>query len=259
MEAWKGYNHSTTNQTRLVQLMNLSTADWRVGTLPPYVIAINGSFNTSTDSFPSLLANRAPDTKAFVIEHAGKVVVKSADIQTIAYTIPLGFVALITCLYYCWSSSRPITAQPVAAGGSASEREGFMPVSLFEEKLQQYYSSDKTEAEVREKDLAEQPIEWSDVEEAAELLRQWYDVKSKIMEQRMSLEANAVATRGLLERQGNSLLDELEARVSDWEIHIAGPQNRVEGVLDEDRAQEEAEIREIARIVREAIASRNDV
>jgi hypothetical protein len=240
--------------------MNLSTVDWRVGPLPPYVIAVNGSFNSSTDSIPSLWANRSTGLKAFVIEHTGKVVVKSADIQTIAYTVPILFVAIITFLYYYLSrSSRPAQSEPVAAGGSASQREGFMSVSLFQEKLQQYYSSDKTEAEVREKDLAEQPIEWSDVEEVAELLRQWYDVKSKIMEQRMSLEANAVVTRGLLERQSNSLLDELEARVSEWEMYIAEPQNRVEGVLDEERVQEEAEVQEIARIVREAIASRGEV
>lgn len=75
----------------------------------------------------------------------------------------------------------------VESGGNRhpdNHHQGFVSVSFFDARLNEFYSSDKTEFEELEKDLAEQPIAWSDVEEVTELLRQWYSLKMELMQQK---------------------------------------------------------------------------
>lgn len=258
MEAWNGYNLSTTNYTQWLWLLNLSTVEWRIGKFPPNVIAVNGSFNASRGAnyINSSLGNDTGGSKIFILTYDDTAPrLNATQVQLIAYLLSPVLAALMIFAYMSLPLG-PKHSQPskdtLSSLESATDEPRFMPVSEFEEKLRLYYSSDKTEAEVQQKDFSEDPIEWSDVEGVAELLRQWYDVKSQIVSQRKSLEADAAEKRRQLEDRGKSLLEEIEARASEWERHIDGGQNRVHDISDKERRRERTEVLEVLRSIQEA-------
>lgn len=191
MESWEHYNYYTYNPSGWVELLNLSTAEWGIGYLPPSVIAINRTVNDA-DHFP-------PD--AFVIQNAAIGTFLSRDVEKVVFGATSGLVILWA---FCWVafqcyrnslfSPRKLTASN--SGNSAnsvfshdtdatqielanlgSGNTKFLKAEEFKQQLHNfYYEPVATELELYEKDFVKEDVSAADVETVTELLRKMYDL-----------------------------------------------------------------------------------
>jgi len=97
MESWDGENYYTTNFTEMVALMNLSTAEWGVGYLPPNLVAIPDALN-DTYGFGS-------DT--LVIEYAARTEVGSRDTEKVIFGVTSGVVILWAAVWLWFPDLSP--------------------------------------------------------------------------------------------------------------------------------------------------------
>lgn len=100
MESWEGYNYYTTNSSKWILLMNLSTSEWGVSPLPPFLVALNGS-----------LADQPPDVEynssTLVIEHAGQAETGDRATEKIIFGITSA-IAISFWLVWLWMNRKTL-------------------------------------------------------------------------------------------------------------------------------------------------------
>lgn len=237
MESWRGHNYYTTNTTKWVELMNLSTSEWNIGRLPPNVVAIPGTLNASYN-FP-------PET--FVIENASQVTFGSRDIEKVLFGATSGLVLLWAFSWLAWNWWKGILLEPRGSSTLPSSEEtepghsldgetahnssmlelgamgdgGFVTAKSFKDELNVYYENVRTELELYEKNPRVDGVDPEDVEAGTELLRRIYDTQLGIYAMQNSHEVTQ-RERDQMAEQSEALLADLRKLVASWS---SGKQN----------------------------------
>ncbi|KAG7284674.1 hypothetical protein NEMBOFW57_009283 [Staphylotrichum longicolle] len=229
MKSWNGYNYYTTDPQKWVQLMNLSTAEWNIGPLPPNVVAIPGPLNSSYN-FPA---------GVLVIENASRTTFGSRDIENVIFGATAGLVplwALPWFGYHWWQGTLlnpkgsahhdeepddgggyPRDASPsgTTVFGSGGGGGGFMPADRFREELDAIYEDVRTELELYERTIQVDGVSAEDVEGGTELLRKLYETRLKIWASQNALEYSNEEWDLWLD-QCDALMAGLKSLVDSW-------------------------------------------
>ncbi|CAM1505506.1 Fc.00g111430.m01.CDS01 [Cosmosporella sp. VM-42] len=252
MESWHGYNYYTRDPRQWVKLMNLSTTEWGIGFLPANLYAIPDSYNDSW-KFP---------VNATVIQHAAKTEVGSRDIEKIIFGVASGIV-ILWAIVWLWINRNKLpgvgddnpnpnlrtngngfetASQGTSVTALTAYGENFVKAADFQNQLRYfYYESDKSELEIREKDLQAEDVTADDIEAATKLLRDMYSLDLRLFARQNSRETTQ-AQRNEWMCQSDAILDELNRLVATWDINMNNPQAM--GVTEKER-NEIAEIRDI--------------
>ncbi|KAI1737448.1 hypothetical protein F4680DRAFT_428690 [Xylaria scruposa] len=182
MESWAGYNYYTTNSTTWVELMNLSTAEFGLGSLPPGVRAVPGDLNNSNQF--------ANDT--YVIEHAGRGQFDEGTAANIVFGVVTA-VAVLLAIIWLWFNFKtmlhprnsnkqdllPRTNSLTSLSGgtigmTTIQDDQFCSARDFEDQIFNfYYEPINTEIEFAEK-TANEVIDVEDIEAVTDLVRKMY-------------------------------------------------------------------------------------
>ncbi|KAF4467745.1 hypothetical protein FALBO_5376 [Fusarium albosuccineum] len=187
MESWKGHNYYTTDHKKWVQLMNLSTQEWRIGYLPAKLVAIPGKLNSSYDI--------ADD--AILIQEVAQDKAGSRATEKIIFGVASGIVLLFMFIWIVvnWKN----LSSPNGDDGKREDRDSSTRSSLpgtleanpdndesleFRDFCRQlrdfYYFSDRSELEAVEKDMLEDRDWVGDLETASALLRKVYRLELRL-------------------------------------------------------------------------------
>lgn len=244
MESWRGLNYLTKNPTKWVELMNLSTVEWGVGYFPAGVVAIPGRLNV-TYNFPA---------GTIVIENASKSEVGSRDVEKIIFGITSGVVILWAAIWlflnrlkFSTDGTEPLlpTGSDVASHGTSitlnNLDENFITAGDFHHKLRYfYYESEKTEPEIREKNLNEESVDADDVEKATSLLREMFNLDLLIWAKQNSRQTTRGGRADMMAKS-DAILFEVNRLVKSWDTNLKDT-----GASDTEK-QEMMEIVEILR------------
>ncbi|GAB1320807.1 hypothetical protein MFIFM68171_11017 [Madurella fahalii] len=230
MESWEGHNYLTSLPTKWVELMNLSTAEWNLGWLPPNVVAIPGALN-DTHNFPS---------GTFVIENAARTDLGSRNAEAVVFGL-CSAVALVWGVgWLFWSikdgtllKPRPGAArllsrgrhsgETLAAGHEDGSEEGMggagwggFHAAEFEKRLDKYYPRFASHAEVYERD-GRGALEAGEVVGVSELLVRIFrnDTQLKALQSAPGVGSDEMER---LRAQSDAMLAEVHRRVNTWTV-----------------------------------------
>ncbi|KAM5343203.1 hypothetical protein ACJ41O_014169 [Fusarium nematophilum] len=233
MESWraKGLNYLTSDPEKWVILMNLSTVEWGIGYLPPTVVAVPGSLNSS-HSFPD---------DAIVIQHAGQDKAGSRDTEKIIFGLASGIVIIAMALWLCINRRNLLHPQEQNLNGTSTTNldgggdgtdavslrttttefttygEDFLTEKDFCERLRVfYYQSDKSELEAVGRDIYDDGLTEEDIEAASALLRKMYTRDLELWSNSESVETTP-AERNRLKFESDAILAEVNRLVNSWE------------------------------------------
>ncbi|KAK2779584.1 hypothetical protein CKAH01_02932 [Colletotrichum kahawae] len=240
MDSWKGHNYYTTNISRWVDLMNISTTDWGVGWLPPNIVAIPYALNDS-------IAARYPENTTF-IENASKTTTGDRATEKIVFGVVSGLAILwaVVWLYYSLRTDRfeyrPINLGSSDTYGQAKSRRDssshgarengssqLMDVEEFKRNLMKFYSQIKTGLEYEDKPNNEDAcIKGDDVEVVTNLLRTMYDLDLSIWS-RQDIHAgeNHEIHNAESRVRSNAIWAEVRKIVGKWEVGLTNGSMRL--------------------------------
>ncbi|KAK7427625.1 hypothetical protein QQZ08_005900 [Neonectria magnoliae] len=234
MDSWRNQNYYTRNTTRWVELMNSSTAEWRIGFFPANVVAISGRLNDTYD-FPS---------NATVIENASKTTNKKVPPESVVFIVVS--IIVVLCMIWWASANRAEIFSPRKSQAWKSTEptptipENFVQASEFDRQLQNfYYNGDKSLPEVREKDPRVDIISTEDIEDAGALFRKMYGLDMSLWATQNSRQVTP-AERNKMKYQSDAILSEVRRLVRAWQVNMDSPHTA---------AATEAEQRQMAEIL----------
>lgn len=245
MESWQGLNYLTKNPTKWVELMNLSTVEWGVGYLPAGVVAIPGKLNV-TYNLPA---------GTIVIQNASKSEVGSRDVEKIIFGITSGVVILwagiwlyLNRLKFSTRGTEPLlpTGSDAASHGTSitlnNRDENFVSASEFYHQLRYfYYESEKSEPEIKEKNLDEESVEADDIEKATALLREMFNLDLMIWAKQSSRQTTR-GERAEMMAKSDAILAEVNRLVAAWDVNLNDPRRTAATDMEKQEMMEIVEI-----------------
>ena len=246
MESWEGHNYLTGANSKWVELMNLSTAEWNMGWLPPNVVAIPGALN-DTYNFPL-------DT--FVIQYASMSQIGPDNIEAVVFGVCSAIAWVWALAWLAWgvkdkSLLKPRAWARLASGGRTGRGsndvhlghyqnappisgedgdgiasgsgsgidlvEGEFYAADFEKRLDRYYPRFASYSEVYERDAKTGALEADEVTAASELLVRMLRNDSKL---RALQRATGVGADEMdrLRAESDAMLAEVRRRVTAWSV-----------------------------------------
>jgi hypothetical protein len=227
MESWEGYNYYTTDNQKWIQLMNYSTAEWRVGWLPLNVAAIPGPLNNSWQ-FP-------PGTT--VIENASLPDIGDRGIEKVVFGVTSGVVILWAAWWLGRSIYRGTLFKPLSNHDETDNDadDGRLDHEEFMQTLcNYYYPPIQTELELYEKNPYVEDVAGEDVEAVMELLRRMYDCDLGLYSLQYSPEAQD-EERDELRIKSDAILAEVRTIVTSWNHQQEDVQRRAQWWDKEER------------------------
>ncbi|KAK4169553.1 hypothetical protein QBC43DRAFT_365981 [Cladorrhinum sp. PSN259] len=213
MEVWYNTNIYTTNPVRWVELMNLSTSEFSIGSLPHNLIAIPGRLRDIGSSTQNETIVIPPGS--LVIERASRTLIKSRNIESVIFGAASGLVILVMIIWIaihlacglplihpkrgassmscCWRRRDGRRDAESSGGGTSNTaaESGYeylggmqhheMSADRFKRELDKYYKC-VPEIELYKESLEKgdkpEPI---DVEKVTELLRRRYHLRIMLL------------------------------------------------------------------------------
>jgi hypothetical protein len=230
MESWENENYYTTNQTKWVELMNLSTTEWSLGFLPPNIYAIPGTLN-DTYHFPD---------DALVIENAAETNWGSAPIESVVFGVTS---AVAIAFILAWSyiqvrngtllrprnepstnrqgeygvllSSRRLHGSDSSEDAEIGSPHGFQSAEIFKQTLfSKYYESIVTEIEEYDKKISHNDnIEAEDVEAVGDVLRKIYGFQFDILGQQHAFQPEGMEEKHM---KSKAAIKDIRETVDIW-------------------------------------------
>lgn len=245
METWHDTNIYTTKPELWLELMNLSTAEFSIGFLPPNVVAI-----------PWLLRDNQNITippGSFVIENASQTLFRSRKIEDIIFGATSGLAILVASIWLAWHLYHGTLFSPKSAGSADDDASSQgnninhdhsrgTPDYKFKAQIDVYYGH-VPELELYQRTIGRDPVSAEDVEAGIELLRKRYERQLYLI----AIQGSHDDTPEVRNRYGGdvaALKEDFEQLLESWQRDRHGGANTAAFT-----PEEEAEINEMINMI----------